>query len=119
MRFVKEGLEGIGVVGVASVAAFLAAAAPVIAAVAPLLKQIGANKDKKDIENLEKETIDSGGDLSIPKGDIADGEPGSGKKPASKKDTEGSFLDDIPTPVKLIGGAALLYGLGKVTKIIK
>ena len=108
-----EGLENIGVVDVAAITALLASAAPIIAALAPLLKALGSNKDKKDIEDLEKETEDNGGKLEIPNGEVLDPEPNSGKRPPSSGGGGGG-LDMIKDNLPLIAGAGIaLYLITK------
>ena len=101
----KSKVNGIGVI---TVAAALAVAAPVIVAISKILPQ-GEGSE------LLSAAADAGGDLSTdPEGnDVEITDKGKGK------DHDGGFLDSIPTPVKVIGGAAVLYGVAKATKIIK
>lgn len=103
-----QGLENIG--SVVAVSTLLVSAAGVIAAFAPIMKSIEANKARKEgepaIDELEKETKESGGDLSIPRGEVSDGEPGSGK---DGKDNKDGFDFSLSNPVVLVSGAALAY----------
>jgi hypothetical protein len=108
-----KGLENIGVVDIAAITALLASAAPIIAALAPILKLIGSNKDKKEIEDLEKETTDAGGKLDIPNGEVGDPEPGSGKT-APRGGGGGGGLDMLKDNLPLIAGAGIaLYLITK------
>lgn len=109
-----QGLKEIGVVETATIVAILAAAAPVLAAIVPLLKKIGSNKDKNDLEDLEKETEEGGGNLKIPDGEVGDPEPGSGKKAPSGGGGGGGGLDMLKDNLPLIAGAGIaLYLLTK------
>lgn len=109
-----EGLEGIG--SVVAVSTLLVSAAGVIAALAPVLKSIESAKAKKEgepgLEEITKETAENGGDLSIPRGQVADGEPGSGREGGAG----GGFDFSLSNPLLLGGiavGAYLLMKKGK------
>ena len=124
-----EHLEGIGVVGAATVTTLLVSAAAVIAAFAPILKMVDKNKGTKDGESTDdllNETEGAGGDLSIPDGEVGDPEPGSKKslEAGGKNDTgDGGgfsldsidFKDPLTIGVMLAGG----YLAAKALKLIK
>jgi len=117
-----EHLEGIGVVGAASVATLLVSAAGVLAAFAPILKMVEKNKNLKSgasTDEILKETEEEGGDTSIPEGELDpdDADPGSSKseKKKSKSSSGGGFsLDSIdfsdPITLALIFGGGYLGG---------
>ena len=106
----EKPVNGIGVVGAAAVAAALTAAAPVIAAVGATLKSIGITGDKTEgtTDDILK---DSGADKLDADVSASDSDKGGG-----------GFMDTIknlPTPVKIGGGALVAYGAAKAFKIIK
>ena len=107
--------EGIGEpVTLVTVGTLLASAGAVIAAFAPILKMIDKNKGTKGGESTEeilKETEEAGGDLTIPDGEVSDGEAGSGKE--SKKGGLGLDID-FTSPTTLLVGAGLAFGAYKV-----
>jgi len=121
-----EHLNGIGVVGAATVSTLLVSAAAVLAAFAPILKMVDKNKGTKDGESTDdllKETESAGGDLEIPDGEVADPDPGStkGKNKSGSSAGSGFSLDSIDFKDPLTIGVILAgtYFGAKALKIIK
>lgn len=119
-----EHLDGIGVVGAATVATLLVSAATVIAAFAPILKMVDKNKGTKDGESTDdllKETESAGGDLTIPDGEVSDPDPGSAKGKNKPTNKGGFSLDSIDFKDPLTIGIMLAGGYfgAKALKIIK
>jgi len=122
-----EHLNGIGVVGAATVSTLLVSAAAVLAAFAPILKMVDKNKGTKDGESTDEileETEKAGGNVEIPDGEVADPDPGSAKgknKSSGGADGGGFSLDSIDFKDPLTIGVILAgtYFGAKALKIIK
>jgi len=94
----------------AAIGAALAAAAPVISAIAKILPK-GDNKEgDPSIEDILNEAGDNGGDVTT---DVEDSNTDITDK-GNGADHAGGFLADIPTPVKIIGGVGIAYLAYKV-----
>lgn len=121
---VNVSVEGIGeLVTAATIASLLTSAAGILAAFAPILKMVDKNKKAKDgdlaedeqnTDDIISEAKESGGDVTIPDGEVSDPESGSGKdKP--KKGGSGLDLDiDLKDPKTLLLGAGALLLTYKV-----
>jgi len=119
-----ENMDGIGVVGAATVSTLLVSAAAVLAAFAPILKMVDKNKGTKGGESTDeilKETENAGGELEIPDGEVGDPDPGSSKAKNPDGSGSGFSLDsiDFKSPVTWVISAGGLYLGAKALKIIK
>lgn len=122
---VKVSVEGIGEpVTAATIAVLLTSAAGILAAFAPILKMVDRNKKAKDgdaatdeqsTEDILNEAKDSGGDVSVPDGELKDPEDGSGQ---GTKKSSGIFDFDIDlkSPKTLLIAAVIGLGLYKTLK---